>query len=228
MPFNIDTVKANIENSGYLKTNSFDIVLTPPPILLGRNVNILGTPTNVRTIANNLTFRVEQVRAPGISLSLAQINRYGYGVTQPMPHNAQLQDTSFSILVDGFGEIWQFWYNWIRAIFEFSGNDSARVGSANRLPAYTTEYKDNYSTIMQIVVYDTFGNTIQRINLHEAFPSAMREVPLAWNDTQNLMRLAISISFSEFTIVGTALEGNTNQPTFSRNSAQTDRSVTIS
>lgn len=228
MPFNIDTVKANIENNGYLKTHSFDVVLAPPPILLGRNINILGTPANARNITNNLTFRVEQVRAPGISLSLAQINRYGYGVTQPMPHNAQLQDTTFSILVDGFGEIWQFWYNWVRAIFEFSGNDSARFGTANRLPAYTTEYKDNYSTIMQIVIYDTFGNAIQRINLHEAFPSAMREIPLAWNDTQNLMRLAISISFSEFTIVGTALEGNINQPLVSRNSAQISRPVTIS
>lgn len=227
MPFNIDGLKANIENFGYLKNNSFEVLVAPPPILQGRNINILGTPANVKNIIDNLTFRIEQVRSPGINLALAQVNRYGYGVTQPMPYNAQLQDTTFSILVDGFGEIWQFWYNWTRAIFEYSGNDSSRVGTANRLPSYLTEYKDNYSTTMQIVIYDTFGNAIQRVNLHEAFPSAMREIPLGWNDNQNLMRLSVSISFTEFTIVGSAVEGNISEPLLNRNNAQINRSVNI-
>ena len=226
MPFNIDSIKANIENNGYLKNHSFEVIIAPPPVLQNRSVNILGTATNVRNIINNLSFRIEQVRAPGISLAMTQVSPLGYGVTYPMPHSAQLQDISFSILVDGFGEIWQFWYNWIRSIFEFSGNDSNRVGTANRLPVYTTEYKQNYATIMQIVVYDMFGNAIQRINLHDAFPSAMREVQLAWNDSQNLMRLSVSISYSEFTIVGSALEGNIFQ-SINRNSFQADRSVTI-
>lgn len=226
MPFNIDSIKANIENNGYLKNHSFEVIITPPPILQNRSVNNLGTATNIRNIINNLSFRIEQVRAPGISLTMTQVSPLGYGVTYPVPHNAQLQDISFSILVDGFGEIWQFWYNWIRSIFEFSGNDSSRVGAASRLPGYTTEYKENYATIMQIVVYDMFGNAIQRINLHDAFPSAMREVQLAWNDTQSLMRLAISISYSEFTIVGSALEGNISRPGI-RNNYQTDISVAI-
>jgi len=74
-----------------------------------------------------------------------------------------------------------------------------------------------------------YGNTIQRINLYEAFPISIREIPLSWNDTGNLMRLAVSISFSEFTIVGSALEGNVNQPVISRNNAQAaiDRSLII-
>jgi hypothetical protein len=229
MPFNINTLKSNIENNGYLKTNSFDVVLVPPLILQNNSVNILGTPANVRNITSNLTFRIEQVRAPGVTLAVSQISPYGVGVPQAMPTNAQLQDISFSILVDGFGEIWQFWYNWVRSIFEFNGTDSARVGAANRLPRYVTEYKDNYSTIMQIVIYDMYGNTIQRINLYEAFPISIREIPLSWNDTGNLMRLAVSISFSEFTIVGSALEGNANQPVISRNNAQAaiDRSLII-
>lgn len=227
MPFNINTVKSNIEKNGYLKPNSFDVVVTPPPMFISRSINNLGTPTNVGSITNNLTLRIEQVRVPGVNLNLAQISRIGYGVTQPMPHNAQLQDTSFSILLDRYGQIWQFWYNWVRSIFEFNGTDSSRVGAANRLPSHLTEYKDNYSTIMQIVVYDVFGNAVQRINLYEAFPSAIREVPLSWNDTQNLTRLSIAISFSEFTIVGSSIENNATQPASGRNNSQSNRIVTI-
>jgi hypothetical protein len=228
MPFNINTIKANLENNGYLKNHSFEVIIAPPPILLGRNINILGTPTNVKSIINNLSFRIEQVRSPGINLALAQVNPFGYGMAQPMPHNATYQDTNFSILVDGYGEIWQFWHNWIRSIFEFSGNDSSRVGAANRLPTYLVEYKENYSTMMQIVVYDTFGNAIQRINLHNAFPSSMRDIQLSWNDTGNLMRLAISISYTEYTIVGSALEGTNPQLLNTRNNSQLNRVVTIS
>jgi hypothetical protein len=38
--------------------------------------------------------------------------------------------------------------------------------------------------------------------LFEAFPTAIREVPLAWSDTGNLLHLNIGITFTDFTIVG--------------------------
>jgi hypothetical protein len=221
MPFNINSFKTNIEGYGYLKNNHFEVLISPPRILLNGSVNNLGTPTTIREINNNLKFRIEQVRAPGINLISADINRYGIGPTQKQPFNAQFSETTFSILSDGYGEIWQYWYNWLRAIFEFNGTDSSRVGPANSVARYTTEYKDNYSTTMQIVIYDTYGNAIQRINLFEAFPTSLREVQLSWGDAQNLLRLNVSITFSEFHIVGTDIEGG-----YGYSSAEDFRSLT--
>lgn len=214
MPFNIDALKANIDNYGYLKNSHFQVMISPPRILQNGNLSNRGTPTSVFTILNNLKFRIEQVRTPGIQLNSAEIPRFGIGVPQKMPFSAVNQETSFSILVDGYGEIYQFWHAWIKAIFDHNGNDSTGVGGfANRFPNYLTEYKDNYSTIMQIVMLDPYGNAIQRVNLIEAFPTSIREVPLAWSDEKGLIRLAVSIAFTEFTIVGSALEGfNTFQP----------------
>ena len=207
MPFNINSFKANIEDFGYLKNNQFEVLVTPPPILFGRNMSSFGTPTAINDVLSNTRFRIEQVRAPGISLMSADVSRYGVGPTQKQPFNAQYQDVTFSILVDEFAETWQFWYNWIRTIYEFNGTESGiGTGGSNRIPTYTTEYKEKYSSIMQIVMYDSYGNTIQRINLYEAFPSSLREVALAWGQG-DLIRISVSITYSSFTIVSSELEG---------------------
>ena len=206
MPFNIDSFKSNIDSYGYLTSNKFEVYISPPKILFNSSINNIGTPTPVSRIVDGLRFRIEQVRVPGVNLLSSDINAFGVGITQKQPFNAQLADTTFSILVDGYGEMWQFWYNWIRQIVQFNGTESSRVGNANRIANYTVAYKDDYSTIMQIVIYDTFGNAIQRVNLYEAFPTSLREVPLAWGDNSNLMRIAVSVTFSEFTLNGSVTE----------------------
>jgi hypothetical protein len=208
MPFNINSFKANIEDYGYLKTNQFEVYVTPPPILFNGSINNLGTATGVKNIIDTMKFRIEQVRAPGISLMSSDISRYGIGPTQKQPFNAQYQDLTFSILVDNYGDVWQFWYNWVRTIFQFNGTENTFTNSgANRLPTYTAEYKQNYSTTMQIVIYDNYGNAIQKVNLYEAWPSSVREVALTWGQS-DLMRISVSITYSGFTLVGTAIENN--------------------
>lgn len=225
MAFNINEFKSNIEDYGYLKTNQFEVLVTPPKILFSRNLNMLGTPTSVGEVLYNTRYRIEQVRAPGISLMSSDIARYGVGTTQKFPFNAQYQDITFSILVDGYGDAWQFWYNWIKAIFEFNGTESSFYGQGTSLPTYTADYKINYSTVMQIVVYDPFGNTIQRINLYDAFPSSLRDIQLAWNDTNDLMRLAVSITFSGYTLVGSVLEGFQSAPIITGAASQLVNSI---
>ena len=107
--------------------------------------------------------------------------------------------------------MWDFWYNWINAIFNFNGQEpnSNNIFGGTRIPNYIVEYKDEYSTNMMIVIYGESGETIKTINLYEAFPSSMREVQLAWNDNMNLMRLALTITYSGYTIVGSNINSAT-------------------
>jgi hypothetical protein len=62
-----------------------------------------------------------------------------------------------------------------------------------------------------IVMYDQTGKTIKTINLYEAFPSSIRSIPLGWNDNNNLIRLAISVTYSSYTIIGSNLNENSSQ-----------------
>jgi hypothetical protein len=205
MPFNIQGFKENLNSYGYLDNNSFEVIVQTPPILQNAVLNNQGTPTDTYRIAKNLKLRADQVRAPGINLMTSQQQRYGIGSVQNMPINAQFQDVRISFLVDHFSEIWQYWYNWTNLIFGFNGLASANGPVVNSLPSYQAEYKENYSTIIQIYIYDHFGNNIQKINLYEAFPTAIADMPLAWGDG-NLMKLNVTISYTSYAIVGSSVQ----------------------
>ncbi len=196
--FNINQFKQNVSDYGYLYTNAFEVLIATPQVIFNAILGQSNSSVPTQKIAENLKLRIDQVRAPGISLMTTDVNRYGIGATQKMPINAQFQEISFSIILDEYGEIWQYWYQWLRAINDFGGTE-------NQLPNYQVEYKDKYSTVMQIVMYDHYGNAIQKINLFEAFPTNIREVPLAWGDNQ-LVKLNIGIAYTNYTIEGSSIE----------------------
>jgi hypothetical protein len=201
MPFNINAFKFEIDTYSYMKTNAFEVYVFTPPILRDFELSNAGSPVSLFSVNRHMKFRIEQVVIPGMSIQSADVRRYGVGTVQKMPVGAQTYgDISFSILLDGYGEIYQFWEAWIRKIYEYNGTNQSPVGNVgNAFPTYTSEYKDQFSTDMLIVVYDQFGNTIQKINLKEAFPTAMRDIQLSWA-SDGLMRLQVGIAYTEHTI----------------------------
>jgi hypothetical protein len=215
MAFNINSFRTNLRDFGYLDNNSFSVMVQTPPGLFNKFLGNQGTPTAMYKIARNMEFRIDQVRVPGISLLTADVNRYGIGPIQKQPISAQYSEINFSILCDHYCEIWQYWYNWARLIFEFNGT------SGGSSPSYTAEYKQNYATTIVVFIYDHYGNIIQKVNFFETFPTAVREVPLGWADP-NLIKMNISMMYTEYTIEGSSLEPKTeNQNPNLRTGAQT-------
>jgi hypothetical protein len=206
MPFNINSFKSNVKDYGYLKTNLFEVYINPPRILLGKMINNTGTEASVKAINDMQRFRIDQVRAPGISLASADVSRNAVGPTQKQPYNAQYSELSFSILCDAKGFVWHYWYNWLNSIFEFNAYEDSNLAVINQLPSYASEYKDNYATTMQIVIYNQTGGIAQRINILEAFPTALREVAFAWGDNGNMVKINVSISYSYYTMVATNIQ----------------------
>lgn len=202
MAFNIQSFKSNISSFGYLKPSHFEVGVTPPSFMQGGQIINGSNITSLNSITDTLRFRIDQVTIPGASLMSAEVQVYGIGVQQKMPFNAYLYDTTFTVLVDKKSQLWHFWYNWVRYINEFNGTETT---AAVRNPSFNNRYKDDYSTTIQIVMYDDEGEVNTRINLYEAFPSSVREIPLAWNDTGDLMRIAVSITYSSYSIVGSNL-----------------------
>lgn len=211
MAFNVNKVKYNTAAFGNLKQNKFEVFVQTPPMFRGKFLNVNGFETSVNSLNSVLRYRIEQVRVPGASLLSSDVRRYGIGTTQKMPYSAQFFDTTFSILVDRRTALWDFWYNWVNAIFNFNGQEpnGNNIDVGPRTPTYTTKYKEDYATTMMIVIYDDFGNRVKTINLYDAFPSSIREINLAWNDNQNLLRLSVSITYSTYTIEGSSIIDNT-------------------
>lgn len=204
MAFNINRLKENTESFGYVKRNKFEVFVQSPRIFQNSTLNINGREINVNNLNRIQRFRIEQVNAPGVSLLSSDVKVYGIGPTQKMPYGSQYFDTVFSVLLDRNTDLWDFWYNWVNAIFNFNGAEASggNLITGQKTPTYTSRYKDEYATTIMIVIYNDLGERVKTINLFEAFPSSIREIPLSWDDNQNLLRLSISITYSSYTIVG--------------------------
>ena len=204
MAFNIESIRQNISSLGYAKRNKFEVFIQAPKILENSLLNVFSREINVFNLNRILRYRIEQVDVPGVSLLSSDVKLYGVGPTHKMPYNAQYLDTTFSILLDKNTDIWDFWYNWINSIVNFNGAESSgnSLFFSGTLPSYSVKYKDDYSTNMMIVMYDDQGNEIKKINLYNAFPSSIKQIPLSWDDNTNLLRISVSITYSSYTVVG--------------------------
>jgi hypothetical protein len=138
-----------------------------------------------------------------------------------MPISAQFQEVSISMLGDHYCEFWQYWYQWTRAIFQYNGSTAN-----NSTPNYTAEYKENYATTMVIFIYDHYGNIVQKINLFDAFPTAIREFPLSWGDS-NLLKINVSIAYTEYAIENSSIQPTNSQQRTNLSSGTARSSVTI-
>lgn len=205
MAFNIERFRENLAQFGYLDNNSFEVLVQTPAFLASvfQSGNISSSTLNAMT--TNLASRIDQVRAPGINLMSEDVSRYGLGPTQKQPVNAQFQEIYFSVLNDHNSELWRYWYNWTRGVFEYNGTPGGIA------PSYTAEYKNNYSTTVQINMYDHFGKLIQVIDLYEAFPTSIREVPMAWGDP-GLMKINVAMAYTEYTIQGVSTLNSQRSP----------------
>lgn len=199
MPFNIAQFKSHIDKSGYLLNNKYQVYLNAPPILNGRAVSTPSS-TNVTTnIVEMIKFRADEIVAPGIALITSDIQRYGIGPTQKYPMTAQINEINVSFVCDKYGALWTFFHEWVNIVFEHGGFKSAR-GNMPTIPKYTAEYKDNYSTTGQILVYDATGNIVKDINLFEVYPIGVKEVNLDWNSSE-LIKIDVVLTYKEFIIL---------------------------
>jgi len=210
MPFNISNFVTNISDNGYLKTNKFSVSLIPPRTLSGSS---FSDNSSTADAVDMIRFRAESVKAPGITLLSSDINRYGVGPTQKQPHSANFSENSISFICDRQSTLWQFWYQWARTIFEFAGTESSPFNNeANQIPRYVTEYKDNFSTTIEITIYDDMGEVAQIINMFQAFPTAINDIQLNWSDS-NLLKVNVTIAYTDYTIVGSGV-GSAQTPLF--------------
>jgi hypothetical protein len=140
-----------------------------------------------------MRFRTESVKLPGITILTSDNNKYGVGPTQKFPHSANFNENSLSIVCDREGNIWNFWYEWARSIFQFNGTDNA-------VPGYYAEYKDNYSTTIQVQTFNQEGDIVQTINMFEAFPTSVQDIPLNWGNGE-IVKLTAGVTFASYSVI---------------------------
>jgi hypothetical protein len=198
--FNIATFIAQVNQRGTHRTNKFFVRMTMPP-----GLQALGLLTSFATITNTLQFWVEAAHIPGIMLQQRQILRWGYGAQEKKPFAPTFNDVNFTILSDGKAENWTFFKGWINYIINFdrnSGLQRLNPETGAQLPDtqafYEISYKSEYATTVEIICFDAQGLETYKITLREAFPIFVGDIPLNWGDNNQLMRIPVTFTFSDW------------------------------
>jgi len=205
--FNLNEFKQNISSSGWAPTNRFKIDVGIPNVLAGTIIpNNNGKQSSASSTTQLLSFRAEQVKAPGITLNSSDVYRHGVGVKEAMPYSGSYTDNTITFLSDGNGDIWSFWYLWLREIFQFAGNDQFSAGgNPNSLPLYDLNYKDDYVSRIIITVYNNDSSKVQIINMYDAFPISINDTSLGWGSNNQPLRITVGLSFKEIAIDGAGI-----------------------
>ena len=199
--FNIDTFINNLNKQGTIQTNKYEVKIARPRIFAGNE-----------SIFEQLKYRAESVRVPGITLETTDNRRYGHDIRQKTPTGASFNDVGITFIEQDMNRISKMFYFWINKIYGIRGRDvGTGVGTTNAstivagsIPSTQTEYKDYYVARIQIDVFNNNGKLTMSVILEDAFPIAMGDVSLGWSDRNSLYKLNVSFSYSYITVLGTA------------------------
>jgi len=205
--FDVAAFRANVANSSFVQTNKYAVYITPNSKLRG---SFIQSPTASQTfaqVANELQYRCVAASLPGMILRTQDNNRMGLGIMEKMPFGAAYTDVDLSFICDRYGDVYNFWYAWLNFIFASVGRDSPRGvvdkttqgnGANGFREYYTTQYKDNYAAMMDILVYSDSGYISTAYKLFQAYPVSINDSPLSWSDQNNLLKLTVKITFREW------------------------------
>lgn len=191
--FSIASFMSEINNRGVLRPNQFVVTVGTPKCMA------LST-----TEGKVLTMRCESASIPDITLATQEIMRYGYGPMESTPYTAVFSGVNLTFVLDRTSFIYRFFNRWMQSVVNFNldggSMDSTFTtnGSVrNTLNAYEVGYKDDYTTSVNITVFDE--ETVPRIQttLHSAYPKAISAVDLNWGST-DVVRMNVALAFREY------------------------------
>lgn len=209
MAFNISSFSSNIGRYGVVPNNKFFVVMTAPQ-LIRQTVYERGAGIDVGGIERLIQFRAEQARLPGVLLQTNDVRRYGLGVNEKMPFNAQFTDTSFTFLADSNGSIYRYFYSWLTSAVDFTGTLLNMS-----VPTYTTSYKDEYVTDIDIFVFDNYGMLVKQVTFYDAYPNSLNDVNLDWGNNNSVMKVTVGFTYKNWSVDAVTITGGGGGISFS-------------
>ena len=186
MAFSISKFSTHLNQYGTVINNRYEVIITPPSFFRSGDY---------KEAFELIPFRAESIGMPSLNITLSSVNRYGIGPKQRFPTNMEYPETiSVSFLETEDSTIHKFFTLWSSAIFSH-----INPINFNSRGYYLTEYKDDYSSTIEIKVYtdegeDSISNQIQ---LTEAYPSQISTTNLSWGEVNNLIRVNVNFTFTD-------------------------------
>jgi len=191
--FNIETFRSTLGKNGVLRNNKF-MVRIPYPKGMSNSGNLKET-------SRYLELWCDSTNLPEAVLSVMPIRRYGYGVQEKMPAEISFGDITFTFMSDGNGAIWGFFQQWMKMVMNYDmstgivGRNS--IYDRDQTP-YEVAYKTDYITDIEIKIFHENGKEIFGVVLREAFPISLNNIQVNWADTNDIMRIPVTMTFTDW------------------------------
>lgn len=191
---------SEIRQASVARTTHFEVIITPPPILAGDGA------------ARKLSLYAQGSALPGMNIQTTTVKRYGFGANYEMPREAQTTDLTVNFIGDGKGEIYKFFYKWMQGISASERPEFAEQYTYNGLKPYEVEFRENYASTINVVLFNEQLQAVMEYELIGAFPKTLPDVSLSWDGGQ-FMTFPVIFSFTHARLLSadTTFNGNTTK-----------------
>ena len=194
--FQINRFRTEIDTGGVLRTNRFMVEFKVP--------DSLGGPTGQNASRSEmLSLRCESIQWPGVSfMTLDTPPRAGYGATELIPYAPIFEDVTLNFIVDKNSKTHKFFFDWMNSIVNLNSQGMTRLNKG----AFEVGYKHKYATDIKITMYRETGVSREEnhaamvATLYKAFPKALPSFELNWGSENEVLRLNVQFSYSDFFI----------------------------
>ena len=187
---NIKDFRSEINNNGVLKPNRFLVNFNPPASLANRSTK-------------EIQLRCEAVQWPGVSFSTMDAPpRAGYGASEVIPIAPIFEDITLTFIVDKNSDTHKFFFDWVNTVINLRSEGQSRF----REGAFEVGYKDNYSTKINISVYNETGTSNENgdspmmATLYRAYPRALPGFELNWASNDEILKLNVQFTYTDYFI----------------------------
>lgn len=214
MVMDIDDFRSYALNAGYIKSSNFQMRIKSLPKGLdgGKNKN-----SEFATTMRNQIYTIEATNLPGVSLATDEVRRYGIGNFEKKPYVPIFADVNIRVHVDSKGTIYDFFQSWMKLIINYDVrkgfNTTETSVGRNKQQPYELSYKEDYQTDIEIICFDPMGKESIKINLVEAYPIFIGDIPLSWDNVNTVIKLPVTLTFRDWYQEREISSDNTNSAT---------------
>lgn len=215
MAFNIQDFSTNIKRYGTLQSNRYQVIFQPP-----RSYFQLWNNRFVQ----ELTFRADSVKLPGVNFATFDHRRYGVGPIIKAPTNVQFSEIDISFIETSNQSVFEIFYDWANLVVNYREPTIGPDGPSIERQIFTANYKDDYvSNVMEIQVFNNSGTVydagtvynidtdptrergpVSIIELIDVFPISVSDTALSWSDNNSLIKVNVQFAFTTWRFKRTA------------------------
>lgn len=179
---------------GFINPSHFLVFVTPPKWVIQQTKDA----RQASNFNNSLPFLCHRAQLPGVVFDNTAVAHYGYSTRQKRPTSPMFDDITLEFYMDNTSVALDFFTKWLQNIINYD-IDATSTRTTNGAFYNEVQYMENYSTQVDIYLFDSTAAEVLHVKLHEAFPLSVGKIDLNWRGQNSIAVLPVAMTFRTWT-----------------------------